>query len=182
MDYEQPTKYLVTANNYSKDFETPVLTAGKTFVLGYTNEKSGIYRSPLPVIIFDDFTTASKYVDFAFKAKSSAIKILRAKDASTNLRFMFEVMQRIDFPRGDEHKRRWIDEYSKQAVSIPSPSEQSKISSFLSAVADRIYQLERKLELLKEYKRSAMENIFSRKIRFRSMDGGEFPEWVTVFL
>ena len=32
--YEQPTKYLVAAKNYSDEFETPVLTAGKTFILG----------------------------------------------------------------------------------------------------------------------------------------------------
>jgi type I restriction enzyme S subunit len=31
-EYEQPTKYLVKAANYRDDFETPVLTAGKTFI------------------------------------------------------------------------------------------------------------------------------------------------------
>ena len=53
----------------------PVLTAGKSFVLGYTNETQGVYTQ-VPVVIFDDFTTDSKYVDFPFKAKSSAMKIL----------------------------------------------------------------------------------------------------------
>ena len=75
VDYIQPTPYLVASTNYSDDYSTPVLTAGKTFVLGYTNEINGIY-SNLPVVIFDDFTTDSKFVDFPFKAKSSAMKIL----------------------------------------------------------------------------------------------------------
>jgi type I restriction enzyme S subunit len=75
--YEQPTKYLVAAKNYSDEFETPVLTAGKTFILGYTDESDGIYKaSEAPVIIFDDFTTANKWVDFDFKVKSSAMKMI----------------------------------------------------------------------------------------------------------
>lgn len=59
--YEQPTKYIISSEKYDDSYETPVLTAGKTFVLGYTNETEGIFNK-LPVIIFDDFTTSSKYV------------------------------------------------------------------------------------------------------------------------
>ncbi len=79
LDYQQPTPYLVESTEYSDDFPTPVLTAGKTFILGYTDEESGIFSEQLPAIIFDDFTTDSKFVDFPFKAKSSAMKILTAK-------------------------------------------------------------------------------------------------------
>ncbi|KOR28932.1 hypothetical protein TI03_03570, partial [Achromatium sp. WMS1] len=52
--YEQPTRYLVKSKEYSNEFGTSVLTAGKTFILGYTNETQGIYEaSKNPVIIFD---------------------------------------------------------------------------------------------------------------------------------
>src|SRR5450830_2058806 len=74
LDYLQPTKFLVNSTAYDDKYETPVVTAGKTFILGYTNETEGVFDNPLPVIIFDDFTTASQYVDFQFKAKSSAMK------------------------------------------------------------------------------------------------------------
>ena len=85
-DYEQPTKYLVKSNNYNDKYNTPVLTAGKTFILGYTDEKDGVYKaSQNPVIIFDDFTTANKWVDFDFKAKSSAMKMITSKDESKAL-------------------------------------------------------------------------------------------------
>ena len=81
--YEQPTNYLVKSTNYNDSFTTPVLTAGKTFILGYTNEEDGIYKASVsPVIIFDDFTTANKWVDFDFKAKSSAMKMITSKDES----------------------------------------------------------------------------------------------------
>jgi type I restriction-modification system DNA methylase subunit len=80
LDYEQPTNYIVEKTDYKDEYRTPVLTAGKTFILGYTNETRGIFESPLPVIIFDDFTTATKLVDFPFKVKSSAMKILKPVD------------------------------------------------------------------------------------------------------
>ena len=80
-DYEQPTKYLVKSKIYNDDFDTPVLTAGKTFFLGYTDEADGIYKAAEnPVIIFDDFTTANKWVNFDFKAKSSAMKMITSKN------------------------------------------------------------------------------------------------------
>lgn len=75
LNYEQPSPYIVKSTNYSDTYSTPVLTAGKSFIIGYTDEAVGIYNS-LPVIIFDDFTTASQYVNFPFKVKSSAMKIL----------------------------------------------------------------------------------------------------------
>ncbi len=79
--YEQPTKYLVKSKNYDDKFNTPVLTAGKTFILGYTDETNGIYRASVnSVIIFDDFTTANKWVDVDFKAKSSAMKMITSSD------------------------------------------------------------------------------------------------------
>jgi type I restriction enzyme S subunit len=82
--YEQPTKYLVAAKNYSCEFDTPVLTGGKTFILGYKDEVDGIYKaSESPVIIFDDFTTANKWVDFDFKVKSSAMKMITSSDENT---------------------------------------------------------------------------------------------------
>lgn len=122
LSYEQPGRYLVRSTDYVDRGRYPVLTAGKTFLLGYTNESDGAFTK-LPVIIFDDFTTASKYVDFAFKAKSSAMKMLRARSSESDLRFLYERMQLIDFPIAD-HKRRWIAEYSKIEIEVPDAAEQ----------------------------------------------------------
>ena len=87
VEYEQPTKYIVKSTDYNDDFEIPVLTAGQTFILGYTNEKDGIYKASKenPVIIFDDFTGAFKWVDFEFKVKSSAMKILTVQTNKTTI-------------------------------------------------------------------------------------------------
>ena len=126
--YEQPTKYIVEDTNYNDKYKTPVLTAGKSFILGYTKELSGIYDN-LPCIIFDDFTTESKFVDFPFKVKSSAMKILNA-NSSINIKYVFYLMQLIQV-NINTHKRYWISDYSKREIMIPSLNNQNKIIKYV---------------------------------------------------
>lgn len=168
LDYLQPTQYLVQSENYSNNYETPVLTAGKSFVLGYTNEKNGIFNNKLPVIIFDDFTTDSKFVDFPFKVKSSAIKILLAK-YNFNIKFIFEIMQMVSY-EVSVHKRHWISIFSKLKVLIPKLPEQQKIADCLSSIDDLISVEEKKLSLLNDYKKGWMQKLFS-------IEGRNVPEW-----
>lgn len=126
LDYEQPTKYIVASQEYKDEYKTPVLTAGQSFVLGYTNETDNIYEQ-LPVIIFDDFTTANKYVDFPFKVKSSAMKMLQIKNNKiANLRYVYYMMQNIKF-NSETHKRYWISEYSNIEIPLPPLSVQEEI-------------------------------------------------------
>lgn len=161
LTYEQPGPYLVSSTDYSTS-GTPVLTAGKTFVLGYTSEQNGVYRA-VPVIIFDDFTTASKYVDFQFKAKSSAMKMLSAVPG-VSLRYVYERMQLIDFVAVD-HKRRWIGEYSKIEVDVPSPDEQAAIASVLSDADDELTLLRQKLDKANHIKQGMMQQLLSGRVR-----------------
>lgn len=122
--YEQPTAYIVSSTNYSDSYPTPVLTAGKSFIIGYTDETAGVYDK-LPCIIFDDFTTDSKYVDFPFKVKSSAMKILQVhKDLNIEYVSFFMSVTRLI---GDTHKRYWISEYSKLPIPLPPRNEQDRI-------------------------------------------------------
>ena len=125
-DYEQPTNYIVESTDYDISYSIPVLTAGKSFIIGYTNETTGIY-SNLPCIIFDDFTTDSKLVDFPFKVKSSAMKILKVNQ---NIEIDYvAIFMSITRLMGDTHKRYWISEYSKLEIPIPPQKEQKRIVS-----------------------------------------------------
>lgn len=162
LDYEQPTNYLVSDTNYNDSFEIPVLTAGKTFILGYTNETHGIFQNPLPVIIFDDFTTATQFVNFPFKAKSSAMKILKPKDDFGNIKIIFELIQTIEY-QANEHKRYWISEYQNLEIKLPSPKEQQKIANCLSSLDEQISQQTTKLQTLKEHKKALMQQLFPSK-------------------
>lgn len=135
--YEQPTKYLVKAKDYHDTYTIPVLTAGKTFILGYTNETHGIYQaSKVPVIIFDDFTTANKWVDFDFKAKSSAMKMVTScDDNKTLLKYVYYWLNTLpsEFAEGD-HKRQWISNYSQKKIPIPCPDNPEKSLAIQSEI------------------------------------------------
>jgi len=156
-DYEQPTAYLVKDTKYKDDYSTPVLTAGKTFILGYTNETEGIYEaSKHPTIIFDDFTTALRWVDFDFKAKSSAMKMITSKDESVCLlKYIYYWLCTV--PSGlneGDHKRQWISNYANKDFPIPPLSVQSRIveilDKFTAMEAELEEQLQAELELRKK--------------------------------
>lgn len=167
LDYERPDLYIVESDNY-KNEGIPVLTANKSFILGYTDEKNNIY-SRVPVIIFDDFTTEKKYVDFPFKVKSSAIKILKPKGNNV-LKFVFELMNTINF-EAKEHKRYYISTYQKLFVYVPKDvKEQQNIADCLSSTDDLIDAESRKLKALEKYKKGLMQKLFPA-------EGKTLPEW-----
>ena len=147
VNYEQPSKYIVKSTDYSDEFSIPVLTAGQSFILGYTNEIDNIYKASKenPVIIFDDFTGAFKWVDFPFKVKSSAIKMLTANSDIATLRYIYHVMGNIGYS-SDEHKRLWISIYSAIKIPVPPLPVQQKIVRILDNFTELIAQLETELE------------------------------------
>ena len=138
VSYEQPTPYIVKSTDYDDSYSTPVLTAGKSFIIGYTNETNGVFEK-LPCIIFDDFTTDSKLVDFPFKVKSSAMKILQVKE-DINIEYiaMFMSITRLI---GDTHKRYWISEYSKNEIPIPPKNEQDRIVKKVRLLLSRLDEI-----------------------------------------
>ena len=145
VDYEQPTKYIVSSKAYAESNEIPVLTAGQSFILGYTNEKDGIYQASKnnPVIIFDDFTTSKQWVDFKFKVKSSAMKMLTIKDEFENevlLRYAWHYLGTITY-KPDQHGRQWIGTYSKFLIPIPPLETQEKIVQILDKMTEYVTEL-----------------------------------------
>ena len=171
--YEQPSKYLVKNTDYI-DAGVPVLTANKAFVLGCTDELDGVYGASKdsPVIIFDDFTTDKKFVDFDFKVKSSAIKILTAKKDVVLPKFVYGAMQLIDTDTA-EHKRHFISEYQYNPVDIPEKPEQERIVGVLEVWDAYIEKLERKIALKEELKKGLMQQLLTGKRRLPGFDG----EW-----
>ncbi len=176
LDYEQPTPYIVESTDYNNEYNIPVLTAGKTFILGYTNEQDGIFKN-IPVIIFDDFTTAIKYVDFSFKVKSSAMKILKEKPDIVNLKFIYGWMQIHPFKVG-EHKRNYLSEYQYQAVLLPPLPEQNHIVAILEIWDKYLEKLSRKIEIKKNIKKGLMQRLLTGKVRLDGFSG----EWESVKL
>lgn len=160
LKYEQPTKYIVASEEYSDEYPIPVLTAGKSFILGYTNEETGILKASIdPVIIYDDFTTDSKYVDFDFKVKSSAMKILHKINEEDNLRYLFYVVSYLKYTPFS-HKRTWISDFSKFRIEYSSPKEQNSIVSELDKIQAALDNKKEQLKKLDELIQSKFYEMF----------------------
>jgi type I restriction enzyme S subunit len=176
--YEQPTKYLVNSTNYNNTFDTPVLTAGKTFILGYTDEVVGIYKaSENPVIIFDDFTTANKWVDFDFKAKSSAMKIISSSDEDKFLiKYIYYWLNTLPNELIDgDHKRQWIKNFSNKRIPIPCPDNPDRS---LAIQAEIVRILDTFTELTAELTARKKQYHYYRD-RLLTFEDGEV-EWKTL--
>ena len=176
--YEQPTNYLVKSTNYNDSFTTPVLTAGKTFILGYTNEEDGIYKASVsPVIIFDDFTTANKWVDFDFKAKSSAMKMITSKDESkVLLRYIYHWLNTLpsELVEGD-HKRQWIGNFCNKRIPIPCPDNPKRsfeIQQTLVDILDKFTTLEAELEAELDCRKRQYEYYRNQLLSFDMLKRG----------
>ena len=154
LNYEQPTKYIVKKADYIPQ-GIPVLTANKSFILGYTNE-TNVYQS-IPAIIFDDFTLESKYVDFPFMVKSSAIKILTSKNS--NLFFIYQLLNNQKFVQ-EGHSRHYISVVQKKKVLVPSIQEQNKIGNLIKQLENSIEQNSDIIALLKSLKEFLLQNMF----------------------
>ncbi len=176
LDYERPDKYIVENDRYGVE-GIPVLTANKSFILGYTDEKNGVYKD-VPAIIFDDFTTDSKFVGFPFKVKSSAIKILKEKSADVDLRFVYEKMKSINFPTGS-HKRYYISQYQNMEVIVPPFNEQKKIAEILSTIDDEIQKTDEIISTTEKLKRGLMQKIF---IDRKDWDSSNLDDVATIIM
>ena len=177
-EYEQPSNYIVKSTDYNDNFDTPVLTAGQTFILGYTSETSGVYAATKenPVIIFDDFTGAFKWVDFPFKVKSSAMKMIKAKRSLTSLRYVFHLMGFLNYTSSD-HKRLWISVYSELLVPVPPLPVQREIVRILDSFTEVTAQLQEQLTQELTARRKQYEYYLDKLLTFDATSG---VAWRTV--
>lgn len=177
LSYEQPGPYIVNSDNYDNKFNVPVLTAGKSFILGFTNEVKGIKKASEsdPVIIFDDFTTGSHYVDFPFKVKSSALKILSKTNEKIDTKFIYEVLSKINYVP-QSHERHWISQFSKFNVMIPTSQEQEKVGNFLKQL-DHLIALHQRKPFIENGGQKMITSNFTRDSLFKDY----FEFWIKLY-
>ena len=155
--YERPDAYIVNNDEYDDSNPTPVLTANKGFILGYTAETR---THEGPCVIFDDFTLDCKLVTFPFMVKSSAMKILHCHDG-VDLTFAYERLCSAKI-EALGHARHYISVVQNTESAIPSYEEQSAIGRVLSNLDTLITLHQRKLDHLKEMKKGLLQKMFPK--------------------
>ena len=162
LDYIQPTKYIVENTDYDDSYSVPVLTAGQTLLLGYTNDSKNIFEASKlePVIIFDDFTTSHHWIDYPFKVKSSAMKMLINK-TNNNFKYIYYCMKNINYV-AKEHSRQWIQTFSKFEIPLPSIEVQNEIVEVLDKF-DELLRLKQEelIERKKQYEYTKNKLLFN---------------------
>lgn len=91
---------------------------------------------------------------------------------SENLRLQIKIMA-----QGTKVLSITTSRLSNAVINVPSISEQTKIANFLTAVDYKLTQLKKKKNLLEQYKKGVMQQIFSQELRFKNDDGSDFEEW-----
>lgn len=174
LKYEQPGKYIVSSTEYDDKYKVPVLTPGQTFVLGYTNEEENVFdASKEPVIIFDDFTTSVKYVDFPFKVKSSALKILHATE-KCDIKYAYYLLKSLEIDTRT-HKRYWISTVSQIEVPEISLEKQKSIAEALSKIEEAIDNRRKYLDDSNELVESIFKSdIFDKREEYQISELGNF--------
>lgn len=190
IDYEQPNEYIVESDRYNSKYSTPVLTAGQSFILGYTNESKGVYEKG-PCIIFDDFTTSVHYVDFPFKVKSSAMKILTTK-SNADIKYCYYLLLSLS-KMPPNHKRQWISTTSEKSYVLPSMDKQISIVKQLDLISDTIANYTIQIENLDNLVKARFIEMFgdpitnSRSLSTNSLKdtlilkAGDFTEASNIF-
>jgi type I restriction enzyme, S subunit len=121
---------------------------------------------------------ASFYVSLALIKQSKKINSQYLSHFISAPYFQKELYQRtihVAFP-----KKINLGEISECFVLFPNGQEQTKIANFLTAVDEKITQLTQKCDLLAQYKKGVMQQIFSQELRFKDDDGRDFPEWKEI--
>ena len=126
-----------------------------------------------------DIATAS-CVQLSGIALGGDLNIIRSKLDGVFLSYYLNSQKKLDIAKlaqGNSVVHLYSSQLKQLELNVPSKFEQTKIANFLTAVDEKLAQLTRKHDLLTQYKKGVMQQIFSQELRFKDDDGLEFAEW-----
>ncbi len=103
--------------------------------------------------------------------------IMKAHDSNVFVATYLEWLRYDNYNNGTTQPKLNAAVVKKIQVVLPSASEQEKIAGFLTVVDERVAAIEKKVELLKQYKKGVMQKIFTQQIRFKDKNGNDYPAW-----
>ena len=176
--------FLVTAKNIKKGFID--YECSKEYVA--ENDYSNVMSKGLPAIGDVLFTTEAPMgnvaqIDKVNVALAQRVIKFRGKVMLSNF-FLLHYMLSDIFQKNISQKSIGTTvqgisgkELHKIKLSFPTLSEQQKIANFLTAVDEKLQTLKQKKNLLEQYKKGVMQQIFSQEIRFKDDKENTFADW-----
>jgi type I restriction enzyme S subunit len=157
-----PTAAKLQEQDYQASGLYPVVDQGQTLIAGWTDDKSGLISTDLPVVVFGDHTRALKYIDFPFVRGADGTQILKPKAGIEPLYFYY-ACRAIDLPsRG---YNRHFKELKQKEIQIPSVEQQRDIAMALKLVDDARSFQDEQLIATETAKRAATQALFTRGLR-----------------
>jgi type I restriction enzyme S subunit len=126
-----------------------------------------------------DIATAS-CVQVSGVALGSDLNIIKSKENGIFLTYYLNNQKKLEIAKlaqGNSVVHLYSSQLKLLALNLPDKKEQTKIANFLTAIDEKIAQLSQTAQLLTDYKKGVMQQIFSQQLRFKDDDGREFAEW-----
>lgn len=125
----------IPTSDYHESGLHPIIDQGQSEIAGYTDEENGLFTD-IPAIIFGDHTRVLKYVDTPCFLGADGVKLLKAKIANPNYKYLYYVLSNANIPNtGYNRHFKWLKEVE---IPLPSESEQWKIVEIMDKISELI--------------------------------------------
>lgn len=147
------------------DYVDDYIFDGEFILLGEDGANILMRNSPLAFIVKGKFWV------------NNHAHVIEAKGSNI---FLSESLERLKYDKyntGTAQPKLNAEVCKRILINLPSLPEQQKIAQFLTAVDSKLQQLNQKKELLAQYKKGVMQQLFSQQLRFKQDDGSDYPDW-----
>ena len=147
----------IPTSDYHEIGAHPIIDQGQSAIAGYTDEENGLFTD-VPAIIFGDHTRVLKYVDTPCFLGADGVKLLKAKIANPNYKYLYYVLSNANIPNtGYNRHFKWLKEVD---IPLPNADEQQKIVDTLDKVSELIALRKEQLAKLDQLVKSRFIELF----------------------
>ena len=144
-------------SEYKKCGKYAIIDQGQNDIAGYTDEEAGVF-SDVPAIVFGDHTRVVKYIDVPCYLGADGVKLLKAKIANPNYKYLYYALLHADIPNtGYNRHFKWLKEIN---INLPDGSKQQDIVESLDKVSNLISLRKQQLAKLDELVKARFVELF----------------------
>ena len=148
-------------SEYKECGKYAIIDQGQNDIAGYTDEEAGVF-SDVPAIVFGDHTRVVKYIDVPCYLGADGVKLLKAKIANPNYKYLYYALLHADIPNtGYNRHFKWLKEIN---INLPDGSKQQDIVESLDKVSNLISLRKQQLAKLDELVKARFVELFGNLV------------------